>query len=147
MNVKDILARKANSIISFIGPNDKVTDAVRFMCDSRIGSLLVQDEKGNPVGIITERDILRAINENLANYSSLCVSDIMTTELICGLLKDDVNYVMQIMTRNRIRHLPIVEKKRVVGLISIGDVINSSLEESRVENRRLHDYLQLSGEL
>jgi len=147
MNVKDILASKANSIISFIGPNDKVTDAVRFMCGSRIGSLLVQDDKGNPVGIITERDVLRAINEDLANYSSLCVSDIMTTELICGLLKDDVNYVMQIMTQNKIRHLPIVQKKRIVGLISTGDVINSSLEESKVENRRLHDYLQLSGEL
>jgi CBS domain-containing protein len=147
MNVQDILASKANSIISFIGPNDKVTDAVRFMCDSRIGSLLVQGDKGSPVGIITERDVLRAINEDFAAYPSLRVSDIMTTELICGLPKDDVNYVMQIMTQNKIRHLPIVEKKRVVGLISIGDVINSSLEESKVENRRLHDYLQLSGEM
>ena len=146
MKVKDILASKANAIISFIGPNDKVTDAVRFMCDSHIGSLLVQDEKGSPLGIITERDVLRAVNDSSASYESLLVSDIMTTELICCLLGDDISYVMKILTKNKIRHLPIVEKKRVVGLISIGDVIKCSLEESRVENRRLQDYLQLSGE-
>ena len=112
-----------------------MTDAVRFMCDSHIGSLLVQDEKGSPLGIITERDVLRAVNDSSASYESLLVSDIMTTELICCLLGDDISYVMQILTQNKIRHLPIVEKKRVVGLISIGDVIKCSLEESRVENR------------
>ena len=146
MNVKDILASKASSIVSFIGRDDGVTAAVRFVCDNRIGSLLVQDEKGEPVGIITERDILRGINTNITNIGSLSVSDVMTHDLICGLLEDDVNYIMQIMTKNRIRHLPMVHRKKVVGLISIGDVINCSLEETRVENHRLHDYLQLSGE-
>ena len=63
------------------------------------------------------------------------------------LVDDEVDYVMQIMTNNKIRHLPIVNRNKVVGLISIGDVISSNLEKTLVENHKLHDYLELSGQL
>lgn len=147
MNVKDILDKKPNSIISFIGPDDKLTAAVRFMNDNKIGSLLVQDKSGVTLGIVTERDILRSVGENLDKFSELKVSDVMTTDLICGLVGDEVEYIMQVMTDNKIRHLPIVSKKKVVGMISIGDVVNVKLEKTMIENHKLHDYLELSGKL
>lgn len=147
MKVQDILDKKANSIISFIGPELKVLEAVRFMCDNKIGSLLVQDKSGKTIGIITERDVFREINRNLEGFGEVVVSDIMTTDLICGLPEDEVDYVMQVMTKNKIRHLPVVKDKKVVGLISIGDIVNSNLEETRVQNHKLLDYLELSGKL
>jgi len=147
MKVKDVLARKPNSIVSFIGADDRVTEAVRFMCDHRIGSLLVRDAKGETVGIVTERDILRSVHASLDRFRELRVSDIMTRDLICGLPDDDVEYVMRVMTQNRIRHLPVVHENRVVGLVSIGDVVNFRLDAARVENHRLQDFLHLRGEL
>ena len=117
------------------------------MCDNTIGSLLVQDNAGNTIGIITERDVLREIDRNLDKFAEVKVSDIMTADLICGLPDDEVDYIMQVMTKNKVRHLPVVKDKKVVGLISIGDIVNSNLEKTLVENHKLHDYLELSGKL
>ncbi|OPZ22987.1 MAG: inosine 5'-monophosphate dehydrogenase [candidate division BRC1 bacterium ADurb.BinA364] len=147
MLVREILRRKPNQIISFIGADDPVLDAVRFMNDNRIGSLLARNEAGDVVGIVTERDILRAVAKDLDGLKEKKVADLMTKDLICGLADDDSNYVMLIMTRNKIRHLPVVHEGKIIGLISIGDLISCQLEETQVQKRTLHDLLELSGKL
>ena len=147
MIVKDILEKKPNTIIATIAPNATLAEATAKMCEEHIGSLLVCDETENPVGIITERDVLNQVGTNLEGFATRLVSEAMTADLICGLADDNANYIMQVMRQNRIRHLPIVEDNKVIGLISLGDLAHSLLEQTRVENRKLHDYLELSGQL
>lgn len=147
MKLIDILRSKSNAIISRIGPDDLVKDAVRIMCENRIGSLLVQDSLGNPIGLITERDVMLNLHKDHENYVTLRVSDVMTKDLICGLATDGLDYIMKVMTHNRIRHLPVVADNKIIGIISIGDVLHSMLEDTRVQNHKLHDYLELSGQL
>ncbi|NLX22622.1 MAG: CBS domain-containing protein [Phycisphaerae bacterium] len=147
MKIKEILAGKPNAIICSIAPERTIADAIALLCEKRIGALMVEDTGGQPLGIITERDMLRAANQDIAGFGDRRVADVMTRELICGLPDDNAHYVMQVMTQNKIRHLPIVENHRVIGLISIGDVIKSQLESARIENHMLKDYLHLRGEL
>ena len=104
------------------------------------------------IGIITERDILRVcgercvrLNEPPAREETPCpslVQDAMTKDPIIGVLDDDLDYVMGIMTKNRIRHLPILDDGSLAGIISIGDVVNAHLKETVFENRTLKDYIQ-----
>jgi CBS domain-containing protein len=147
MKARNILAGKSNAIICSIAPERTISDAIALLCENRIGALMVEDGSGQPLGIITERDILWAASKDIKGFGGRLVSDVMTRELICGLLDDDAHYVMQVMTQNKIRHLPIVENDKVVGMISIGDVIKSQLESIRVENHMLKDYLHMRGEL
>lgn len=147
MKVREALKHKANAILSFIGPDEPVTDAVRFMCASHIGSLLVQNERGETQGIVTERDIMRLIDKDADALKDAKVKDIMTRDLICALMDDDLDYVMRVMDHNKVRHLPVVSNKRIVGMISIGDVVHNLMREAKVENRKLYDFLELSGQL
>jgi len=147
MKIQEILNQKGNVIISSIGPDVSIIDALDLLCANKIGALMVINSNGELIGIITERDVLWEIDQNPDKFRERKVSDIMSTDLICGLMDDDVNYVMNVMTQNKIRHLPVVSDNKVVGLISIGDVIKSLLDEKQIEIRRLHDYLHLKGEI
>lgn len=145
VKIKDILSTKANPIVT-IGPDASVLDAIRVLCDHKIGSLLVLDtETGAPIGIITERDILWEVCDNHDHLTEHKVRDVMTSDLIVAVPDDDVEYASQVMTNNRIRHLPVVKESAVVGLISIGDVVKCLLQNTQVENRWLRDYIQQSG--
>jgi CBS domain-containing protein len=102
-------------------------------------------------GIITERDIMRECGERCVRLTdsaedhSACpalVKDVMTKDLVIGVPDDDLNYVMAVMTKNKIRHLPILEEGELAGVISIGDVVNTLVEETGYENRLLKDYIQ-----
>src|SRR5690606_37217927 len=95
-----------------------------------------------PIGIITERDILRACAEQRAPLTSLLVRDYMSAELVTGGSADSVRDTMGQMTDHRIRHLPIVDDGRLVGLISIGDVVKAHYHETQVENHLLKSYIQ-----
>ena len=108
---------------------------------NRIGSLLVVDKDGVILGIIGARDVLMAVINHLDEIKTLTVDKIMTTNLIVGTLDDKVDYIMAVMTENRVRHIPIIEDKELKGLISIGDVVKSQLRETVVENKYLKDYI------
>jgi CBS domain-containing protein len=141
MNVRDILARKSSNAVRSIGPERTVAEAVARLVEHNIGSLVVM-EGGRPVGILTERDVLRRYAEGTAESASTRVSEVMTRDLIVGEADDTVDWVMGIMTRNRIRHLPIIGPgDRVVGMVSIGDVVESQLHETIYENRHLREYI------
>lgn len=141
MNVQDILSRKASNAIRTIAPDRTVEEAVAQLVTHNIGSLIVMDG-GRPAGIVTERDILKCCANGMGKSASTRVADVMTRDLIVGEAGDSVDYVMGIMTRNRIRHLPIVDREQgILGMVSIGDVVESQLHETKYENRHLKQYI------
>ena len=140
MKVKDILQRKGTDVHT-IGPEATIQQVMETLLEHRIGSLVVCNENRDVLGIITERDILRECTHQGEHIRSTRVRKVMTTKLIVGALDDDIQYVMGIMTHNRVRHLPIITSTRLIGLISIGDVVKAQLEETEFENRYLREYL------
>ncbi len=140
MRISDILRRKGAEVVT-IGPHQTVHAAIRSLVKHNIGGLVVTRPDGSVVGIITERDILRESAERSDRLKDTRVADIMTSEVIIGVPDDDLEYVMGIMTKNRIRHLPVLDGKTLVGIISIGDLVNSHLRQTEFENRMLKDYI------
>jgi CBS domain-containing protein len=150
MQIKDILREKGSDVVT-IDADSNIQDAVRMLNEHKIGSLIVTTRDGKIAGIITERDVLRKSGEHFAGKKKpetqedtlpdSLVRDVMSKELVVGVPDDDLDYVMGIMTKNRIRHLPIVDDGKLVGMISIGDVVNAHLKETEFENHLLKDYI------
>ena len=140
MKVRDILQHKGTDVHT-ISPEATIQHVMETLVEQRIGSLVVCNDNGNVLGIITERDVLRECTQRGAHVQSTRVREVMTTQLLIGALDDDVQYVMGIMTHNRVRHLPIIVGTRLMGLISIGDVVKAQLEETEFENRYLREYI------
>jgi len=150
MRVKDILQEKGSGVVT-ISANMSIHAAIVKLNDHNIGALVVTGENRDIAGIITERDILQncgthcgRLKEPLPREEAACsyfVQDVMTKDLVIGVPDDDLNYVMGVMTKNRIRHLPILEKGRLAGIISMSDLVNAHFEEHVFESRTLKDYL------
>jgi CBS domain-containing protein len=149
MRLQDILNRKGNSVRT-IGPEATADAAVSELVRHNIGSLMVcqcQDD-GQPLvvlGIITERDILRAQAAHRAPLEALLVADVMTTELVTALPSDRVEEAMRLMTEHRVRHLPIVADGQLLGMVSIGDIIKAQFDELVAENFYMRSYIQGEG--
>jgi len=139
-HVKEILEEKGREVVS-VKPDSSIYDAVLAMVDHHIGAVLVIAEDSKLVGIFTERDVLNQCVLRCEELKGTRVDSVMTTDLIIGFLDDDVDYLMGIMTSNKIRHLPILEDERVSGVISIGDLVKSRLEKTEFENHYLKDYI------
>ncbi len=140
MKILDILREKGTDVLT-IGPERTVHHAMRTLVEHNIGSLVVRGQGGEIVGIITERDILRECAKGPGRLQERVVRDAMTSDLIIGVPGDNLDYVMGIMTKNRIRHLPIMDDENLRGIISIGDVVNALRREIEFENRMLKDYI------
>ena len=140
MKVKDILKDKGTSVAT-IGAENTIYDAVKSLVDRNIGSLLVLDEMGGVAGIITERDILKECAWRFELLKQTKIKDVMTKNVIVASPDDDIDYVENIMTENRVRHLPIISGQKLEGIISIGDVVKVQRVECKVENRYLKDYI------
>jgi CBS domain-containing protein len=140
MKIRHILDRKGSEVRT-ISPASTVAEAVRLLVRHDIGSLVVT--RGDEIlGILTERDVLRLTDRDPGTLGVRLVEEEMTERLIVGSPEDDVAYAMEIMTRNRIRHLPVVREGRLEGLISIGDIVNALRRSVEAENRYLRDYVQ-----
>ncbi len=142
MNVQTILDQKDTPDVFTIGPGRVLQEAVERLVEHNIGSLVVVDGSGRPVGIITERDILRTCANGCEKLATTKVADTMTADLIVGEVGDEIDYVMGIMTKNRIRHLPILGEDGLRGLVSIGDVVKVQRQETEYENRHLREYIE-----
>ena len=140
MKVKDILKKKGPEVIT-IGSQKTIHDAINTLVKHRIGALIVLDETGRIIGIISERDILKESHKSFSTIKETKIENVMTKNIIIGTPEDDLDYVECIMTENRIRHLPIIANKRLIGIISIGDILKTHLKEVEVENRYLKDYI------
>lgn len=140
MKIHDILQRKGRDVVT-ARPGQSVLEAMRTLVEHNIGSVVVT-EADEIVGILTERDVLRLGSRDPSLLGSTRVRAAMTTDLVIGVADDDIHYVMNVMTENRIRHLPIVEEGALIGIVSIGDLVNACRREAEVENRYMRDYIQ-----
>lgn len=140
MKVKDILKYKGPEVFT-IGEEKTLQEAVRILTANKIGVLLVLSSTAKITGILSERDIIRALETNPNNWFELKVKDIMTHQVLVVEPEDDIEYVEQVMTKNRCRHIPVIQNKVLVGLISIGDIVKAMLNETSVENKYLKDYI------
>lgn len=140
MLVKDLLKKKEREIIT-IEPSVNILQAMGKLIDNKIGCLLVMDSADKLTGIVSDKDIFHTVYKDRENFHEYKVSDIMTTDLIIGLLDDDINYIAGIMTQNRVSHVPILEKDKLVGLVSIGDIIKAQMKYMQIENRYLKLYI------
>jgi CBS domain-containing protein len=143
MIIADILKQKNNEIYS-IQSGSKICDAIDKLNNKKIGALLVKDENDKIAGILTERDILTKACPKQINNDEILVSEVMTPrdKLIIGTAKDTVSYVMNVMTNKKIRHLPIYDNETIVGIISIGDVIKTIMDQSEEEVKLLKEHIK-----
>ena len=138
MLVRAHLETKSREVIT-ASPSTPVDDAMELLIENKIGCLPVIDEN-RLIGIISDKDIFHKIFEKKTDYASLHVKDMMTTELIVGVPDDELSYIAGVMDRNWIRHVPIVDGEKLVGLISLGDIIKAQTEHAKIENRYLKLY-------
>ncbi len=129
MNVSRILAAKPATVVT-VGPNQLIRDALSILAQYDIGALVVTNSADELIGILSERDIVRrAIKES--DIMSVEVGDVMTKNVIVGVPQDDLINVAHTMTERRFRHLPIVDGKRLIGIVSIGDVLKAQRDAYR----------------
>jgi CBS domain-containing protein len=131
MKVQTILAKKGTNVVT-IRPDQSIKEATRLLVENNIGALVVVNEARQPVGIISERDILRAAARRDDAFARP-VSQVMTKDVIIGLPQDDIISVAHTMTERRFRHLPIMEKGELIGIISIGDVVKAQRDQYQGE--------------
>lgn len=129
MKISSILATKGMNVVT-IRPDQSVREAVAVLTQHNIGALVVVDEAGKPIGILSERDIVRALARR-DDVLAQSVSQVMTAPVIAATPHDDLTAVMQTMTEKRFRHLPIVHRGKLDGIVSIGDVVKAQLDEYR----------------
>jgi CBS domain-containing protein len=137
--VKHLLGSKSPEVIS-IAPDASVLDAITIMAEKAIGSLLVMRE-GAMLGIVTERDYARKVIVKGRSSKSTHVSEIMTPDVLTVTVERTVNECMTLMTEKKIRHLPVVDDDGVVGVISIGDLVQAIISDQKDEIEQLEHYI------
>ncbi len=140
MQISSILQSKGTLVVS-ISRELSILDATRELTRYGIGAIVVCDSPEGIDGILSERDIARAIAAHGAAALDLRVADVMTTEVTTCAPTDTTDALAEVMTAQRIRHLPVVDDGRIVGVVSIGDIVKHRLDELQVETRTLHEYL------
>lgn len=140
MKVEQILAVKGSNVIC-VGTNDSVQSAADVLNSNHIGAVVVNGADGKMAGVLSERDIIRAIAEEGGAILSKPVSAIMTANVIVCAPDMQVAGVMAMMTEKRFRHLPVVEGGQLLGMISIGDVVKAKIEETEQEAEALKSYI------
>jgi CBS domain-containing protein len=145
MQLQDILAVKGTAVFT-TSPQTSLADVVRQMVEHKVGSMLVCQrdlELGERlVGIITERDMLRCFAAGKCDLTLLTVAEWMSTHLITARPTDSVTDLMGVMTTHRIRHVPVMNGERLVGMVSIGDLLKAQHDHLMVENQFMRDYIQ-----
>lgn len=134
-----LLDAKGHEIWS-VGPGDSVYRAIQLMAEKGIGLLLVMDE-GRPVGVISERDYARRIILEGRSSRDTAVSEIMTRDIVFGHPRQTVQEALGVMTEKHFRHLPVLDEDRVVGILSIGDLVKRVIEDQRFHIEQLEGYI------
>ncbi len=138
MKVKDILRDKGLEVIAV--HSDVTADvAIKKMVERNIGAILVLED-GNCVGLFTERDVLRCWTRHNA-FDKITIRDVMSKDLLVIEPEDDLDYAMTIMTNRQIRHLPVIDKGRLVGVVSMRDVVKYHIGNLEAEVHHLKDYI------
>lgn len=142
MTIAHVLARKGTRVVT-VEPHATIREALRLLAEHDIGALVVVDPAGAPVGILSERDVVRAAARDEAVFGRR-VEALMTRNVVLGRPDDDLVSVAHTMTERRIRHLPVVDQGRLVGIVSIGDVVKAQRDQYAGEVDTLQ--IQLLGD-
>ena len=140
MFVSDILSQKGGLVYS-VTPATSVAEVAQQLSSRRVGSVLVLSDQGAVMGIVSERDLVRATATHGAKALELEARQVMTRDVVTCDPDDSIDEVMQTMTNGRFRHLPVVHRGELLGLISIGDVVKARLEETQYEAEALKAYI------
>jgi len=142
MSISDVLRGKGRQVVK-VRTTDTVQDAVRKIADHRIGAVVVEDSWMKPVGIFSERDFVNAVAEHGAEALTFPVERLMTAPMVTCRPTDNVENALAAMTMAKIRHLPVEENGKLVGIISIGDLVKHRLDEKALEANVLLDIARL----
>lgn len=140
MQTVDHILRAKGSQLYSVAPTDFVLRAIEIMADHHLGALLVMNE-GTLIGIVSERDYARKVILQDRSSRDTPVSEIMTSPAVTVTPRDTVHHCMQLMTERRFRHLPVVDSGRVVGILSIGDLVKAVMEEQSAQIEQLERYI------
>ncbi len=140
MTVQELLQNKSGTMHT-IDRQETIVKAMECLIQNKISCLPIVEKKCL-IGIISDKDIFKAIFENRSHFEELSVSHFMSTELIVGVADDNIEYISNLMTKNRIRHIPIVAESKLVGLVSIGDIVKAKEKDIKFENRYLKQYIE-----
>ena len=140
MKVQDILQKKSSEVFT-LSPHQTLSEASQILMTNNVGALLVLNEKKHLVGILSERDIVRQLAQHGEAVGNLTVGEVMTKDVLIAVPDDDVTYLSNTMTNNRIRHLPVLQDGKVVGIVSIGDVVKAQLDLYEGEAHYLQAYI------
>jgi CBS domain-containing protein len=144
MIVRSILEGKGETVLT-VTPSTGVADAARILSGKRIGAVVVTDPQGTIAGILSERDIVRGLANHGERVMAMEVRELMTSNVQVCAMDDTVDRLMDVMTQRRIRHLPVVSGDRLVGIVTIGDVVKWKLDETVQEADSLREYIKQAG--
>ena len=140
MRVSDVLSSKGSNAVYTVRPDATVQELLDLLAEHNVGALVVSEDNETLIGIVSERDIVRKLRvfENARNVK---VTDIMTTDVrTCG-MTDSVGDLMAVMTDRRIRHIPVVEDAKIIGVLSIGDAVKYRMQQLEFERDQLNNYV------
>ena len=143
MKIEEIIRDKGHDVVT-ITESRSVLDAAQVLVEHNIGGLVVMEGE-HATGILTERDLLRLTAESPGELGSIQVGAAMTRKMITARPEDELTDMMDVMTENKIRHLPVMEGDGLVGIISIGDLVNACRTVAERENSQLREYIQGAG--
>lgn len=141
MLVSQILKSKSSDAVMTATPDLKIAEAAKLLSEKRIGTLVISEDGKVPLGILSERDIVRELGRQGGECLNHSVKSLMTKELVtCG-REDRADRILQQMTEGRFRHMPVLEDGKMIGLISLGDVVKARLSEVSMEKDALQDMI------
>lgn len=141
MQLKEILKKKGGQPVT-VPTTATVADAIRAMDERKVGSVMIPNADGSPAGIFTERDVLNLCAEGRTDFAKMSIRPCMTCDMTTGKPGDTVSEVLAIMTAKRFRHMPVVDDGgKMIGVVSIGDLVKAKLEETAQEAQALRDYI------
>jgi CBS domain-containing protein len=141
MIVKNILAGKRNDVVT-VKPTADLTAAINLLAEQRIGAVVILGADHRIVGILSERDIVRALAEHGPTALNERVSQVMTRDVKTCTEDDTIEDLMGRMTSGKFRHMPVVKQEKLIGIVSIGDVVKNRVEEIEHEAKALRDYIR-----
>jgi CBS domain-containing protein len=140
MNVEHILSVKGGDVVT-IRIKHTMSEAASILAERRIGAVVVVDEQGVPLGIISERDIVKALGKRGQAVLDEDVSEHMTSKIVTCHRQSGITELMGVMTDGKFRHIPVIEGGRLIGIISIGDLVKHRLAEMEAEHQAMHEYI------
>ncbi len=144
MSISAVLHGKGHQVVK-VQTSDTVETAVRKLAEYRIGAVIVEDQWMRPAGIFSERDFVNAVAEQGSDVLALPVERLMSTRLVTCRLTDSIETAMAAMTMAKIRHLPVVDDGKLIGIVSIGDLVKNRLDEKALEANVLLDIARFHG--